>query len=147
MNRLLTVIRDMGIQTPCFTAGDVEAISDAKGAYALLIRLEHSVDIKLRKLDPVHLQPGWLLYSGSAKGKGGLRARLRHHFRKEKNPHWHIDQLTIRAAEIASLPISGGDECELIGRLLRCPVFAVAINNFGNTDCRTCETHLLRFRG
>ena len=144
MNHLLTAIREMGITTPCFAAGDIEAIPDAKGAYVLLIRLERSADIKLRKRDSIRLQPGRFVYAGSAKGSGGLRARLRRHFRKEKTPHWHIDQLTIRAEEIASLPVSGGDECELVGRLLRCPAFAVAISNFGNTDCKTCETHLLR---
>ena len=147
MDRLLTAIRDLGISAPCFVADDIEAITDAKGAYALLMRLDRPMDIELRKRDPVRLRPGWLVYSGSAKGKGGLRARLRHHFRKEKNMHWHIDRLTVSAVEIASLPVSGGDECELIGRLLNSPAFNIAISNFGNTDCRTCETHLLRFHG
>lgn len=60
-------------------------------------------------------------------------------------PHWHVDRLTVAAARIAALPVVGGGECGLVGLMLRSPGFEVALAGFGNTDCRACETHLLRF--
>lgn len=146
MEKLLTVFQEMGISTRCFLPDEVEAVPDAKGAYALLMRLQTTVNIRLPR-HPLSLKAGWLVYCGSAKGSGGLRARLRYHFRKKAAPHWHVDRLTMIAAGIAALPVCDGDECELVGRLLQCPSLVVAVSDFGNTDCTACDSHLLRYCG
>jgi Uri superfamily endonuclease len=141
---LLTAIAEAGIPGPCFAAGDVDAIPEAKGAYALLIRLDRAVEVLLPKPGFVRLPPGWFVYCGSAKGPGGLRARLRRHFRTDKTERWHVDRLTIRAAEMAAVPVCGGEECRLVSRLLRSPAFEVAVAGFGSSDCAVCESHLLQ---
>ena len=43
------------------------------------------------------LAPGCYVYAGSARGPGGIRARVRRHLRPDKTPHWHIDQVTAYA--------------------------------------------------
>src|SRR5690606_27361384 len=68
-----------------------------KGAYVLVIALREPVAFALR--DIVHqLSAGQYIYAGSAHGPGGIDARLRRHFRREKTLHWHVDRLTTVAA-------------------------------------------------
>lgn len=147
MQEPLSAIRERGIAAAPFGPGDVEAIAAAGGAYILLVRLDHRLEIALPGRAAVRLQPGWFAYAGNARGPGGLRARLRHHLGRRKRPHWHIDRLTAGAAEMVALPVIGGDECELVARLMQGPAFAIAAAGFGSTDCRRCQSHLLRFAG
>jgi Uri superfamily endonuclease len=147
MDALLNAIAETGIEAQALRAGEVGAIPQAPGAYALLMHFVRPLDIRLNKKEPVRLPSGWLVYAGSAKGPGGLRARLARHLRAEKRPHWHVDQLTVRADEILALPVADGNECEIVATLLGHPAFSVAVAGFGNTDCAICDSHLLRFRG
>ncbi len=87
--------------------------------------------------------PGWYFYVGSARGSGGIRARVRRHFRHKKTAHWHIDRLTKEAVEMVALAVADGHECELSGKLLKSRRFKVAAADFGSTDGRICESHLL----
>ena len=137
-------LRDAGLKDRCFDRSQIDAIPDAKGAYALLIQLDRDVNVALRNRRPERLHPGWFVYLGSANGPGGLRARLRRHFSIEKKPHWHVDPLTMAAVELAAIPVIGGSECALVAGLAKHPAFGVAIEGFGSTDCRTCDSHLLR---
>jgi Uri superfamily endonuclease len=138
---------DAGLAARGFPAGEEDAIPDGKGAYGLAIRLDHAVEFTLQSRDPVRLESGWLVYAGSAKGPGGIRARLRRHLRRDKALHWHVDRLTLAAVEIVAVPQFGDSECAIIDRLLQSPNFDIAVRGFGNTDCRMCESHLLRFSG
>ena len=126
-----------------FTAQDIEGVSNMTGAYILLLRLDESMNIRIAKQPCGRFAPGWYAYAGSARNKGGIRARLRHHFHSNKKQHWHIDRLTVGAAWIAALPVPGGVECNLLGELLQLPGFGVAMKGFGSSDCRNCESHLV----
>jgi Uri superfamily endonuclease len=119
----------------------------AKGAYALVLRLEEPIRLDRPRTAGTRLTPGWYVYAGSARGPGGIRARLSRHFRREKTLHWHIDQLTVQAADLAALALGGGDECDLVARLSESTALAMAAPGFGSSDCRRCESHLLRFDG
>ena len=93
-----------------------------------------------------HIWPvaaGWHLYAGSARGPGGMRARLARHFRRDKAPHWHIDRLTIAADALLALAIEGGAECDIVARLAGSQDFANILPGFGSSDCRACTSHLL----
>lgn len=147
MEALTAAIRAAGIDAPLHPAHDADAISGAKGSYLLAILIAEPLDVTPGRAGPVRLDPGWFIYCGSAAGPGGLRARLRRHFRSDKKPHWHVDRLTVAAAEMAAFALAGGNECELVASLLADPHFETAVPGFGNTDCRRCESHLLRFRG
>lgn len=147
MDDLLSAIGDAGLPPESFGPEEADRISDAKGAYALLLRLDASVEIPLRRTEPFNLSPGWFVYCGSAKGPGGLRARLRRHFRRDKAFHWHVDRLTGVATEAVAVPVPGGDECALVAALLKSRHFDIAAAGFGSSDCRQCDSHLLRYRG
>ena len=49
------------------------------GTYALLLSATRRQRITIGRLGALALQPGCYVYTGSARGPGGLRARLRHH--------------------------------------------------------------------
>ena len=142
-DQLRNLIASAGIPGTWFAPEALDEIPDSKGAYILLLRLSKPVELALPRLAQTSCLPGWFAYAGSANGPGGIRARVRRHFRPHKKLHWHIDRLTEEAAEIAALPVVGGDECQLIGRLHDCPGFHVAAKGFGSSDCRTCDSHLL----
>lgn len=110
------------------------------GAYILLVRLDMPLTVSLPRVRAATLAPGLYLYCGSAKGPGGLRARLARHMRRGKKPHWHIDRLTEAGAALGAWVESGGDECALVARLAHLPV---PLDSFGSSDCPRCRSHLL----
>jgi Uri superfamily endonuclease len=110
---------------------DVATLPAEPGAYVLLIRLE---------LAAAGLPPGRYLYCGSARGPGGLRARLGRHLRRGKSIRWHVDRLTEAGEALGAWVFPGGDECALVAALGHLPV---PIRGFGSSDCRRCAAHLL----
>lgn len=121
------------------SSDDIPAVA---GAYVLAVDLTAPVALHIRATPPVHLPPGRYLYCGSAKGRGGLRARVAHHMRCGKSIHWHIDRLTEAGTVLGVWTFPGGDECDLVTALSHLPA---AVEGFGSTDCRRCATHLLRW--
>ena len=121
---------------------EIEVVS--KGAYLLAIRIDRTQAIALPAGLVGPLDPGWYIYAGNARGPGGIAARVRRHFRTSKKIHWHIDRLTVAASEIMALAVPGGSECELVARLVGSGRFATAIEGFGSSDCRLCQSHLMR---
>ncbi|MDP6406883.1 MAG: DUF123 domain-containing protein [Alphaproteobacteria bacterium] len=91
------------------------------------------------------LPPGRFLYAGSARGPGGLRARLARHLRRQKPRHWHLDWLTsappalVRICGFATFETAG--ECDLVDWLKT--QTAAPITGFGASDCRRCAAHLV----
>lgn len=122
-------------------------LDKTKGAYLLALRLIGTSETPGSLGGAQALEPGWYLYAGSAWGGGGLKARVGRHFRKEKKRHWHIDHLTMGAADITALAVPDGKECDLVAKLLETGHFRIAMPGFGSSDCRRCESHLLRFDG
>jgi Uri superfamily endonuclease len=82
------------------------------------------------------LGAGGYLYCGSAKGPGGIRARLARHMRIEKSIRWHVDRLTKIGALIGAWSFPGVDECDLVRTLSH---LSFPIRGFGSTDCRKCK--------
>ena len=124
----------------------VGTLGKAPGAYVLLMHLPVCVPFARRNIAAGTLS-GWLVYVGSARGGGGIGARLRRHFRKDKAVHWHVDELTNVAARMIALAVPGGTECAIVDRLIRSGLFETALAGFGSSDCRRCEAHLLRPAG
>lgn len=113
----------------------------APGAYALWLRLDAPLAVTAGKRAAV-LAPGDYLYCGSARGSGGLRARLARHMRRDKRPHWHIDQLTVAGEARGAFIVEGGDECALNAALAALPI---PLEGFGSSDCPRCGSHLRFF--
>lgn len=110
------------------------------GAYVLMIELAESVEVTLPGKPKAPLKAGRYLYCGSAKGSGGIRARLSRHMRRGKALHWHVDLLTEAGRVTGAWIFPGRDECELVLSLSR---LCAPIRGFGSTDCTKCWSHLL----
>jgi Uri superfamily endonuclease len=111
-------------------------------AYAMAIELADTVVVMLSGRAPIALPAGRYLYCGSAKGPGGLKARLSRHMRRSKSVRWHVDQLTEQGLVIGSWIFPGGDECRLVQM---CSYLPMLIAGFGSSDCATCGSHLLQW--
>jgi histidyl-tRNA synthetase len=107
------------------------------GAYVLLVVLAAPLELMVPRR--ATLAPGRYLYCGSAKGPGGLRARLGRHMRRGKTVRWHIDRLTEAGAVPGAWVVPGGDECALAAALAH---LEVPVPGFGSSDCATCRSHL-----
>ncbi len=110
-----------------------------RGAYALLI-ISHGAILKVGKLGTFEIPPGVLAYAGSAKGPGGLGARIGRHFSRGKAVRWHIDYLTEVMDVPCALALPGEEEASL-ARVLR-GVGRPLIRGFGCSDRRSDGTHL-----
>lgn len=125
----------------------MQFLKDAKdappfpGAYALLIEIDRPMMARAGRRAAM-LEAGRYVYCGSARGPGGLRARLGRHMRHGKSLRWHIDQLTEAGRVHGAWIAPGGDECALVGALAHLPV---PLPGFGSSDCRRCRSHLLQW--
>jgi Uri superfamily endonuclease len=122
--------------------GSVDEAPWLPGAYVMAIELAETIVVTLCGRAAIDLPAGRYLYCGSAKGPGGLKARLSRHMRRGKAMHWHIDQLTERGSVVGSWISPGGDECELVRRFTQLPI---PIPGFGSSDCGKCRSHLLQW--
>ncbi len=113
----------------------------ARGAYALVLRLERETALDIAALGRPVLPAGLYLYAGSAWGRGGIRARAARHLRLPKARVWHVDRLTEAAAVDRVLAFPGGDECALAARAVALGA-GVPVPGFGASDCRRCPAHL-----
>jgi len=126
--------------------GFIERPTDAPrapGAYLLVLDLTRPCRVESARFGAARLAPGRYLYAGSARGPGGLRARILRHARRDKNPHWHVDRLTRRARLAAVLIWPEGGECALAQAALRIAGAHCPIPGFGASDCPRCVSHLV----
>jgi len=122
-------------------------LAAGKGAYIVLIRLDQAIEVDAAPLGGNTLPAGTYLYAGSAWGPGGIAARLGRHLGASGRRHWHIDAVTANAGARAGFAFPGGDECALVAALLASGAFSIPLPGFGSSDCRTCQSHLLRWVG
>jgi Uri superfamily endonuclease len=113
------------------------------GAYVLVIDLAETVAFETAVTGAVMLPAGRYGYCGSARGAGGIGARVRRHLRRDKTIHWHVDRLTAVGQVIAVHAAPGGLECDLLRRLLAVPGVTIPAAGFGSSDCRRCPAHLV----
>jgi Uri superfamily endonuclease len=123
-----------------FVADAADSPVISSGAYLLLVTLPDILLVARPGRSAVPLRPGRFLYAGSARGPGGLRARLTRHQRNTKTLYWHIDRLTLSGSVQGAWIFPCGEECAIVAALAHLPV---ACPGFGCTDCRRCASHLL----
>ncbi|MCP4327619.1 MAG: GIY-YIG nuclease family protein [Alphaproteobacteria bacterium] len=122
---------------------DAARLPASPGAYVLAIELRRTLSFATAVTGPVRLPPGRYAYCGSARGPGGLGARIRRHLRRDTRIHWHVDRLTTAGEIVAVVARPGGDECALLRDLLARPGVTVPVLRLGATDCRRCPAHLV----
>lgn len=131
----------LGEGTP-IDAGSAQTMRRVPGAYVLVMHLDAPVRFARGKIPEASLS-GWLVYAGSARGGGGIGARLERHFIKDKRIHWHVDELTVAASTMAAIALPHRSECDMVERLIGSRAFQPALRGFGSTDCDRCPAHLL----
>lgn len=125
------------------TVVSADALPAGPGAYVLIIDCAEPVPLDIATLAATDLPAGRYAYAGSARGPGGIRARVGRHLRADKKPHWHIDRLTARAKIVDVRAYPGGRECDLVTELLSRPGAHAPVPGFGSSDCRDCVSHLV----
>lgn len=114
-----------------------------RGAYLLVLRLRRPRRIVVGALGRRRFEAGWYLYAGSARGPGGLAARVGRHLRGGARVRWHVDHLR-RAMEAPGAWVrAGGDSCVAIAAI-RDAGAGSAVPGIGASDCPGCDTHLIR---
>jgi Uri superfamily endonuclease len=123
-------------------------IPSVPGTYVLSVELAVRLVKVVGALGRVTFEPGLYLYVGSARGPGGLAARLNHHLHSVAKPHWHLDHLRGTAHPIIVWFLEGTErrECQWATRLARAPSLLSGPVGFGASDCR-CDSHLFRTTG
>ncbi len=116
------------------------------GTYALWFWLTAPLTLSVGRLGQVRLGPGLAVYVGSARGPGGLRARVGRHLRGDGRPHWHIDALTTQVPVTAVWYTQAAQrlECVWVTQLLTVCDATIPGAGFGASDC-SCPAHLLAF--
>jgi Uri superfamily endonuclease len=114
------------------------------GTYILWIQLDCPLSLIVGQRGAFELAGGWYAYVGSARGPGGLRARVERHLRREKTQRWHIDALTVLAPVRTVWFDTSSErlECPWAQSLAALPGVTAPIARFGSSDC-ACPTHLL----
>ena len=120
-----------------------ESLPRDPGSYLLILRSHNEQGLPVGKAGNMHVMPGYYLYTGSAFGPGGLRARAGRHLRGGNNVRWHIDYLRQITEAWAVWFYTGSERMEhqWANSLERLPQLSSPMKNFGSSDC-TCTTHL-----
>lgn len=122
------------------------------GTYALSLWLNEAVELPIGKLGVCRFLAGRYIYLGSARGPGGLRARLKHHLAPLRRPHWHVDWLRAKALPTGGWYVVQQEclaeepalECRWSRSLLELSGASVPLRGFGASDCLNhCPAHLI----
>jgi Uri superfamily endonuclease len=127
------------------TASFLDVLPPQPGAYALWLQVTEPLTLRVGSLGEATVTPGDWVYVGSALGPGGLRARVAHHARIARRPHWHIDYL--RRHAVLTMVWHSVDLLRREhqwARLFQDLGGVAALPRFGSSDCQ-CPAHLFHF--
>jgi len=113
------------------------------GVYILKIRLEKKSKIEIGALGKKFFAPGYYFYTGTA--QRNLEARIKRHYSRDKNFHWHIDYF-LAEAELEKdfvFELSREAEC-FLAQILKENGGKTPVSGFGASDC-SCGSHLIYF--
>jgi len=118
-------------------------LPSAAGTYVLHILLTKSQEITVGRLGRFLFPAGLYLYCGSARGSGGIRARVGRHLRRNKTLHWHVDYLLQQGTPTRVWYALSAErlECAWSRAVLHLPGALAPVAGFGSSDC-ACSTHL-----
>ncbi len=121
-------------------------LPDQPGTYVLILRLPRLATIGVGRLGHFQFPAGWYAYAGSARGPGGLAARISRHLRSSKSLRWHVDYLRAcaRPVEIWYAVGTWKRECVWAQALIGLPGAFIPAPRFGASDCH-CPAHLVCF--
>lgn len=117
-----------------------------KGVYILVFEVNRDMCMNIGSLGYVCFPKGVYGYVGSAKGFGGIKARIKHHMNKYKRRfRWHIDYLTVRNDVTINCVIYAEtldiDEGDVVKEVISDRCWKLSVLGFGSTDSRS-PSHL-----
>ncbi len=123
-------------------------IPSIPGTYSIVLSLNRNLHMATSSRE-FGLRKGTYVYIGSARGPGGLKARLSRHLAKKKDGRWHIDYLTSSPHCRIMALVSCASNRRLEVKL--CKMFSKdqrynAIRGFGSSDDFENASHLFLFR-
>ena len=134
---------------PIWVTMDRVIVSDlpaTHGTYLLHIFMAQPHTLVIGRMGWQHLPGGHYFYVGSARGAGGLRARVGRHLRSDGTSHWHIDYLRA-VAQVRNVLYTVTDislECRWSQALAQLPQAFIPVPHCGAGDCRSgCRAHLM----
>ena len=116
------------------------------GTYALIMVCADEQQVDIGKLGRFSAESGFYVYVGSAFGPGGLKARIAHHAKISRCPHWHIDYLRpiLHLKQVWYSYDSERHEHRWAGAMSRFKAATIPMAGFGASDC-SCQSHLFGF--
>lgn len=113
------------------------------GTYLLFLAVDARRRVRVGKLGEMTVRPGVYAYVGSARGPGGVRARVQRHARADKTLHWHIDYLRSVTRFVRVWYVLDGvrHECMWADAMAGLPDAQIPMHGFGASDC-ACTSHL-----
>lgn len=123
-------------------------IPNLPGTYAVSFTLPAAVKVSVGRLGWFDFPAGNYIYLGSARGPGGLRARLGRHLEGKGPAHWHIDYLRpyFEIEAVGYLLGSHNLECAWSQTLAAASAAHLPAPGFGSSDClQGCPAHLVAF--
>ena len=136
----------MGARPGATDRDRLAAVEPAPGTYVLVLKLPRAATLTVGKLGEHTLPGGWYAYVGSARGPGGLRARIGHHLRLPGRCHWHIDYLRqyARLVEVWWAVTQQRREIDWVDVLSAWPGASLPWPGFGASDSDRIS-HLIHF--
>ena len=112
----------------------------------MVLKSAQAKTIQIGKLAQLNVQKGYYVYIGSAMGPGGVAARLNHHSKISKKPHWHLDYLRAETEfhQAYALCSPQRKECQWAALIAGSEEVSEPMKGFGSSDCK-CNTHLFYF--
>jgi Uri superfamily endonuclease len=127
---------------------DLQDLPTLRGTYVLHLSVAPARSIGVGRLGQQHFPMGDYFYVGSARGAGGLRARVGRHRPASAAPHSHIDYLRA-CTEVRNVFYTVADtplECAWHQALVQLSGAFIPVPHFGSGDCRSgCRAHLVAF--
>lgn len=116
------------------------------GTYIVVLKSEQQKTIQIGRLGRFQTCKGYYVYIGSAMGSGGVVARLRHHGKISRKPHWHLDYLRAETEFYEAYALFSPDrkECAWAPLIAGNEQASEPMQGFGSSDCQ-CDTHLFYF--
>jgi len=123
---------------------ETPVLTSEHGTYVLILRLHAERSIRVGRMGACAFPSGYYAYVGSARGPGGVAARVGRHLRRHKTRRWHIDYLRAAAEPIEVwVAVSESPDLE---HTFACALESMrflhpAMAGIGSSDCG-CPTHL-----
>jgi Uri superfamily endonuclease len=120
------------------------------GTYLLWLSSPKEVQVTVGKKGCLTLEEnGQYIYVGSARGPGGLRARVNYHLKPKRVPHWHLDWLHpyVHFTGLIYTTINLITECTWSQVIEKLPGASLPLPGFGASDCNSgCDAHFYQLK-